>query len=1131
MSRSRNSPPPSATPARRGRVLAALAALLLAPPATAAGLPAFKILVEEPGPYRVSFEDLSAAGLESPGVASAGVGLFHHGHPVPVWVEDGGDGVFGPGDSLELIGELPHGWVSHVAEYTRYNVYFLRLDAEEALQMTAYRPEPVDSTAGRRPLRRDRHYEQDLKRQSLAPPLSGRPDERWYWAKLSHLDGEPFAYNLDIADLELEDDGTVDLAVELRGWSQPRHKPAGMADHRLEVLLNGYLIGEAEWDGTEPYLLELDGIAANWFKASDNNLVLKIPKRAAGEDGEWLIDVVMLNWIEIAYPRLLLVGGPPADFRLADPTASVPLELLTEPKTEFMLYGRNGSRMTSDAVKPRAQDDYFARTFHPATGESSFVTVSPDRLLTPEAIVRDRPSRLSDAANHADYIMIAHRRLLEAIRPLASFHRSRGLAVEVVDVQDVYDEFSGGQAQPWALRAFLEHAYHRWRRPAPRFVLLVGDASANAKDVQIGDGSFPDRVAGDHLEGEVAPVPAPKPPRLDGDELKYIPYGEETDLVNRHLIPTWNHATLLGHAASDNHFASVADGDDLPDLAIGRLPVVEPADVRHIVDKTISYMSSPEVGPWRRNIVFLTNTLNKFHRQSRWVAGYSTAAGYSTREIYPLLEEPDNEQYTRQMLEALNQGQAFVHYLGHGGRYIWETGQRDLKQNRDLFTLEHLDTLVPNRRLPVVLSLTCFTAPFDHPHADSIGEKLLRIEDRGAIAVIAASQTNGPSGSWGLLLLDELTTPGNTIGEAVMNVKRALKNPDFVKTYNLLGDPAVLVAKPAAAIDLSVSNGDGGPLAVRGTLALSAFSGELMVDLVDADRRPVRSVAAPLDGIDFDLAIELAAEEHATVRAVRAYAWDVSRGIDAAGAIELDGEPRTRPDPPVFLPVRPTYGETDDAPAAAAGELRSDLVAWWSLDTDGRLRDRLDNHHGTLVDHAGRASGPHGALAFHGRGFVDLGSDPRLDLGAGDFTLQAWIRTRQARRRVWVILDKRADAGYHLYNYWGHLGLQLADGEGTNYEGPFIADGHWHHVAVTVDRDRSDGVRWFVDGREAAPRQDPTARQGSLDNPSPLTVGGRHVGGGHFVGDLGEIAVFRRALAAADVERLYRGGWEWLGTD
>ena len=50
-----------------------------------------------------------------------------------------------------------------------------------------------------------------------------------------------------------------------------------------------------------------------------------------------------------------------------------------------------------------------------------------------------------------------------------------------VAVEDAYDEFGHGEAHPEAIRDFLEHAFHGWAR-APRYVLLLGDASFDFKD-------------------------------------------------------------------------------------------------------------------------------------------------------------------------------------------------------------------------------------------------------------------------------------------------------------------------------------------------------------------------------------------------------------------------------------------------------------------------------------------------------------------------------------------------------------------------------------------------------------------------------------------------------------------------
>ncbi len=1054
--------------ARKRSLLWVSVGLLLLAATPAAGVtPAFKLFVEAPGPYRVSYEDLQTAGLEK-AQPSARLALFNEGHPAPVWVEDGGDGVFGPGDWLEFLGEPPSGWVSALAENTCYNVYFVRFDTDDPLHMTAYHPGPVDDAeTASTELRRELRVEEQLVAHDFAPAPDGRPQERWYWAWLTPQDGQPFAHNLDLSDLA-GGSGAVELRIELRGASAPAD---GMADHRVEVMLGEAEIHAAEWDSNEPFVLHVPGLTADRFVAGNNVLKLRVSRRA-------IEDTVLLNAIEISYPRRPVIDGPWTAFHLRNPTGPMRLRHATE--ASFVFYSRAGSRMTSDAVEGRSRDGAVERVFYPVEGESSFVVASPDSLLAPAAIVRERPSRLAGSTLRADYIMIAHRRLLPEIQPLAALHRSRRLAVLVVDLQDIYDEFAGGLARQWAIRDFLAHAYHHWQKPAPRFVLLVGDAGQNARDIRISDDNFADHV------------------NPDADSTQ--------ELGNRHLIPTWHRLTAFGRTANDNHFVAVAGQDRLPDMAIGRFPVAERAEVSAIVDKTIRYVRTPEVGPWRRDLALLV-TGDRSQRLSRSLARLTTASGFRTRELHPAPDEA-SDAYLPRLIESLNEGQLMVHDLA----------KRSAPQQ--------LEGLIPNQRLPVVLSLARLSAPFDQPDADSLGEKLLRTPGRGAIAVVATSGNGDSSGTWGPNLFLELTRPGTTIGEAVMRAKRTLLAPSFVESINLLGDPAAPVPLPAAEIVLDVSTPEGGPLKVDATLDASAFSGEVQVELLDADLGVLRQTAPEHHDVDFTVEIAASAEELAATRFIRAYAWDAGRGIDALGGVELiDGKAR-RPQPRQPVPAR----SPEDAPATAARgvaeTLLADAVAWWSFDPGATTSDRLGKHSGTVVGRAGTAARPPaGGLAFYGRGLVDFGTDPQLDLGTADFTLHGWIRTRQARPQVWVILDKRTDIGYHLFNYQGRLGLQIANGNFTNYDGPFIADGDWHHFAVTVDRDQSDGIRWYIDGRDTGLRQDPTAHQASLDNPSPLTAAGRHHGGGHFTGDLDEMGLFRRALTADQVLEIYRAGW------
>src|SRR5687768_14235154 len=86
-----------------GSLVATALAVAAAPaPATApsGAHQRFRIEVRDDGVYAVSYEALAKAGLAGE-PASASLVVRNRGAVVPLWVEDGGDGRFGPGDRLE----------------------------------------------------------------------------------------------------------------------------------------------------------------------------------------------------------------------------------------------------------------------------------------------------------------------------------------------------------------------------------------------------------------------------------------------------------------------------------------------------------------------------------------------------------------------------------------------------------------------------------------------------------------------------------------------------------------------------------------------------------------------------------------------------------------------------------------------------------------------------------------------------------------------------------------------------------------------------------------------------------------------------------------------------------------------
>jgi hypothetical protein len=219
------------------------------------------------------------------------------------------------------------------------------------------------------------------------------------------------------------------------------------------------------------------------------------------------------------------------------------------------------------------------------------------------------------------------------------------------------------------------------------------------------------------------------------------------------------------------------------------------------------------------------------------------------------------------------------------------------------------------------------------------------------------------------------------------------------------------------------------------------------------------------------------------------------------------------------------------------------LVGWWPFD-DNQTSVVPARKTGWLFDYpkfgtahpsaVGTSTGPqqspgvvNGSLSFDGiDDYVEVPNRPALNFGAGDFTIDAWVKTTQ-NSGVGVLLDKRSVSpyqGYHLFTSDGTLFLQLAvAGTIANYSSSaFIADGKWHHFVVIVNRTQNH-IDWFVDG--LAQPQNVNILAGSLDNTFPLRFGVRSFQlGGFWKGQLDELEIFNRAIDEVEAFTIFDAG-------
>jgi len=208
-------------------------------------------------------------------------------------------------------------------------------------------------------------------------------------------------------------------------------------------------------------------------------------------------------------------------------------------------------------------------------------------------------------------------------------------------------------------------------------------------------------------------------------------------------------------------------------------------------------------------------------------------------------------------------------------------------------------------RLPMVLSMTCYSAPFDNPTEDSIGEKFLREPNKGAVAVFAASWRNSPSPAYSKDLIENLLKPGTTIGEAIVAAKAKNGDATLVETYNLLGDPALILERPADQLRLVRSQGVFGHERIEATVQPEHFDGKVSADWLDASGRVLAASRFAVRGRRFVLPVPAAA---AGASELRVYAADPDRAWDGIGRLALPpppgaaAAPVAKPTPPAEVP-------------------------------------------------------------------------------------------------------------------------------------------------------------------------------------------------------------------------------------
>jgi hypothetical protein len=671
---------------------------------------ASRLLVREKGLYGATFEQLfDRRGRGRSGIPASSLRMSRLGKLVPFHLEPN-VASFRPGSTLYFLSEG-----ASLNPYGADAVYELELTGGgRTMGMGSATPagQSVEFSFHTITREENRYYQAGLV----------EAEDLWMWDVL--LAPETKSFPFEVAALAPTNEASR-LEVWIQGVSDLPESP----DHHLRLSLNGTSVAESTLDGKTSFRWSAE-IPPGVLREGENDLQIE----NAGDTGA-AYSMVMLNRFTVSYPRLLVAEGGKLEGRFDQGGTAEVSGLASE---SFLLDVSDETPRWLTSAAPSASTFRFE-----AEAGRDYLVVSPGSVLVPG--VRSVPaSRLRSNLTGADYLVLGPRALLEAAQPLLDWRRRQGLRTRAVSTEDVYSEFGFGEARPEAVREFLSFAYHSWRKPALRYVLLLGDASYDFKDyLQTGVGN------------QVPPLMV---------KTSYL----------------WT--------ASDLAYAAVNGEDILPDVAIGRLPAANADEARGMVEKILEYEANGANGSGAAVLVADDpDSAGNFEADAEELAS-GLLASRNPRKIY--MGRLGSDVTRREIVEAFDQGASLVSYLGHGGIHLWA--------NENVLDASGVAAMSPQSQQPIVLTLNCLNGYFHFPYFNSLAEELVKAEDKGAIAAFSPSglSLNDPARIFHKALLAELLSGKHSrIGDAVLAAQAAYAEtgafPELLRIYHLLGDPAL----------------------------------------------------------------------------------------------------------------------------------------------------------------------------------------------------------------------------------------------------------------------------------------------------------------------------------------------------
>ncbi len=725
-----------------------------------------KIETTANGIFRINKVDLETAGINTSAINPKTFQLFESGYEQAIFVAGESDNIFDDSDYVEFWGKINFAKISHrlinksndeynefLNRYSDTTVYFLTWGKTfgKRIDNSLVAPTGISDTINF--YLELQHFEKNVMFQNLnndevanqAP--NWNKNKTWYW---DWLFAQTRNYNIVLSDVYPNQYSKIYFKAVSGGSNVSENA------HNISLSFNNVLIDSQVVNRFNQVLLS--GILNSNNLLNGNNQ-LTVQNYTNGTNPNYLA----IDWYDIEYPRQLKLINDSLLFKLDDSISPgfKMIKIENANASEYLIYKTEPDFKKIEIYQVIGGNLTFADS---VAGGESYIVIKKDHTLKPKFYGLKQFKNLRNSSMQGEYIAITHPKFWnEAQNYVNEIGGLFSISTQLINVEDIFDEFAFGYPDPHAIRLFCQSAFVNWQAPKPSYLVLLGDANYDYKQYRF---------------------------KNDG------------------VVGGGNYVPSFGDPVSDNWFA-VWDENALPipQLFVGRLPINSGSELQYYLSKVKNNINTP-YDSWNKRYLFFSGGRANYPEEIAQLKNVNDnlintliappkISGFYKHFYKTTSPQTDFGPYSSSEIQkAIADGGVFISYIGHSGTATWDNSINEVSQLKN--TID---------RNPLITDFGCSTNKFAEPDIVCFGERFVVGENGQALGYVGNSSLGFTSSAYTVpkyfyqSLIEDSTA---NIGRAHLGAKIKMFNQSgssdvfkvFALTNSLIGDPIVSLKIP-----------------------------------------------------------------------------------------------------------------------------------------------------------------------------------------------------------------------------------------------------------------------------------------------------------------------------------------------